>query len=147
METLNNITKLRNIIKFLVRNLGILEKSEAECCGTTLGQCNAVVEIGRASELSLNELAEILNLDNSTTSRTVNALVNQEIAERQTHPEDRRYLKIKLTERGEEMFNEIEKNMNTYFEDVYEAIPEDKREQVIESLELLLKAIGNNKCC
>jgi DNA-binding MarR family transcriptional regulator len=147
MTNTNNIQQLRELVKTLVRNLGILEKSEASCCGITLGQCHAIVEIGSRKTISLNELAEVLNLDNSTMSRTVNNLVNQNLAEREIDPNDRRYVKIKLTKEGESSFQSIEESMTQYFETVLTSIADEKRDQVIESLQLLVKAINNRKCC
>lgn len=38
---------LRELIRILVRDLGILEKSDGSCCGVTITQCHAIVEIGR----------------------------------------------------------------------------------------------------
>jgi DNA-binding MarR family transcriptional regulator len=130
-----------------MRRLGVLEKSEASCCGITLGQCHALIEIGRAGEISLNELAELLNVDNSTMSRTVNNLVSNELIERVINPEDRRYVKITLTEKGGQKFKEIEENMESYFKHILEAIPEDKHQQVVESLRLLMVAIKKANCC
>ena len=63
---------LRELIRILVRNLGVLEKADANCCGVSISQCHAIVEIGRAKEISLNKLAELLTLDKSTMSRTIN---------------------------------------------------------------------------
>lgn len=139
--------ELREMIRFLMRRLGVWEKSEASCCGITLGQCHALVEIGRAGEISLNELAELLNVDNSTMSRTVNNLVNNELIERLINPEDRRYVKIVLTEKGRQKFKEIEENMENYFRHILETIPEDKHQQVVESLRLLMLAIEKANCC
>ncbi len=147
MDNFQNAQKLRGMIKTLVRNLGLLEKGEASCCGITLSQCHAIVEIGSAHSISLNDLAELLSLDNSTLSRTVNNLVNQNLAEREIDPNDRRYIKIKLTSQGMETFQSIEESMNEYFQSILESIPIDKREQVIESLSLLISAAKNNKCC
>ncbi|AOT71682.1 MarR family winged helix-turn-helix transcriptional regulator [Geosporobacter ferrireducens] len=139
--------KLRELIRLFIRNLEILEKSEASCCGITIGQCHAIVEIGRAQKISLNELALLLNLDNSTMSRTVNNLVQQDLAEREIDATDRRFVGINLTEKGSDVFNGIEEEMTIYFNKVLSDIPEDKRDQVIESLELLLDAVKKNKCC
>ena len=147
MKKANDIENMREIIRYIVQNLGILERSEASCCGTTVAQCHAIVEIGRAEELSLNDLAEILNLDKSTASRTVNNLVNDNLAERELSSEDRRYVRIKLTDEGNKVYKDIEKNMNLYFKNVYKSIPEEKQEQVMESLEILLEALKQNKCC
>jgi len=143
----NSADTLRELIRIIVRGLGILEKNEASCCGVTLGQCHAIVEIGRKEEISLNELAKLLNLDKSTMSRTVNNLVKQNLVERKINPEDRRYMMIGLTKEGNKIFREIEDSMKLYYERVLNDISEDKRDQVIESLQILLKAIGKNKCC
>ena len=138
---------LRELIRFLVRNLGILEKSEATCCGTTVSQCHAIVEIGRANEISLNELAEVLSLDKSTMSRTINNLVESNLVVRELHPEDRRYVTIKLTDEGMKVFENIESSMEQYYQSIFSSIPENKRDQVLESLQLIVDAAKKNKCC
>ncbi|CAB1253734.1 MULTISPECIES: MarR family winged helix-turn-helix transcriptional regulator [Clostridium] len=138
---------LRELIRILVRNLGILEKGDSVCCGVTISQCHAIVEIGRAQKISLNRLAEILTLDKSTMSRTINNLVENDFVIRELHPDDRRYVTIKLTDKGVGAFKNIEGSMEEYYERIFKSIPEHKREQVIESLKLLVKAVNQNKCC
>lgn len=147
MDKNKYVNELREFTRLLVRNLGFLDKSEASCCGTTIGQCHSIIEIGAAQEISLNELADILKLDNSTLSRTVNNLVEQQLVSREIDVQDRRYIKMKLTEQGRTVCESIEKNMNMYYESLLNDIPEEKHEQVIESLMLLVKAMNNNKCC
>jgi len=143
----NNAWELREFIRKLERKLGILDEKEMSCCGITMAQCHALVEIGRADRISLNRLAEMLNLENSTMSRTVNNLVNNELVKRDIDPQDRRYVNISLTENGSKTYGSIEASMDLYFRNVYNAIPEDKREQVIESLQQLLDAFDKNPCC
>ncbi len=141
------VHNLRELVRQLMRDIGVLERNEASCCGMTLGQCHAIVEIGRAGELSLNELAELLNLDNSTMSRAVNNLVEQGYAVREADREDRRYIKILLTEQGKRAYKAIESSMESYFEDVLGSIPEEKHQQVLESLIVLEAALKGKKCC
>lgn len=141
------VHNLRELVRKLMRDIGVLERNEASCCSMTLGQCHAIVEIGRAGELSLNELAELLNLDNSTMSRAVNNLVEQGYLVREADKADRRYVKILLTEQGLSTFKSIETGMERYFEDILDSIPEEKQEQVIESLYLLEAALRGKKCC
>lgn len=138
---------LRELIRILVRDLGILEKGDSTCCGVTISQCHAIVEIGRAQEISLNKLAEILTLDKSTISRTINNLVENGLAIRELHPEDRRYITIKLTNEGIKIFKNIEGSMGKYYKNIFESISKNKREQVLESLKLLVEAVNQNKCC
>jgi DNA-binding MarR family transcriptional regulator len=136
---------LRELIRVLVRNLGILEKSEATCCSVTVSQCHTIVEIGRTNDISLNDLAEILALDKSTMSRTINNLVDSGLVIREMHPEDRRFITIKLTNEGDKVFQNIESTMEHYYKSIFSSIPEDKREQVLESLQLIIDAAKNNK--
>ncbi|MFC0906020.1 MarR family winged helix-turn-helix transcriptional regulator [Clostridium sp. MT-14] len=147
---MNNVSKpkqLREMIRTLERKLGILSESELACCRITMAQCHALVEIGRAKSISLNELAQLLDLKNSTMSRTVNNLVTGGLARRDIDFQDRRYVTISLTESGIKMFKDIEEGMNLYFEKIYDSIPVDKQEQVIESIKMLVEAIGKNECC
>ncbi|QHQ62282.1 MarR family transcriptional regulator [Anaerocolumna sedimenticola] len=137
---------LRELLRILVRNLGILEKSDASCCGVTISQCHALVEIGRAKKISLIDLAELLELDKSTMSRTINNLVDAEIVKRETDPENRRYISIQLTDKGTEVFKSIEDNMFAYYTSIFRSIPEDKRNQVLESLQILVQSVKDNNC-
>lgn len=143
----NNSESLRELLRILIRKLGILEKTEFSCCDITISQCHAIVEIGRKDEISLNELADILGLDKSTMSRTINNLVEDNLVKRETHSGDRRYITITLTDQGRNMYNDIESSMGDYYSNILGKIPEDKQKQVLESLELLVEAVKDNKCC
>lgn len=137
--------QLREMIRLLERKLGVLEDNQYSCCGISMAQCHALVEIGRIKDISLNELAEQLNLENSTMSRTVNNLVTNELVKREIDPQDRRYVTISLSENGDKLFKGIEEEMNQYYKKVYNSIPEDKKQQVLESLQILLEAVGINE--
>ncbi len=143
----NLSNELRELLRILVRDLGILEKSDASCCGISLAQCHAIVEIGRADKISLVDLADILGLDKSTMSRTINNLVDAGLVLRELDMENRRYVIIQLTDNGKSIFRNTEESMNNYYQDVFNSIPEDKRDQIIESLQLLTSAVEENRCC
>ncbi len=147
MNFTDNPKQLREMIRIFERKLGLLQESGFSCCGITMAQCHALVEIGRAKSISLNELAELLNLEKSTMSRTVNNLVTNELVKREIDSQDRRYVTIALTESGHKLYEGIEERTNVYFSKVYEAIPENKKQQVLESMQILIKAIIKNECC
>jgi DNA-binding MarR family transcriptional regulator len=147
MKALNDIRNLRESVRSLERKLGMLDEINVPCCGVTFAQCHAIVEIGRAETIYLNKLADILGLEKSTMSRTINNLVNNGTVLRDIDPEDRRFITIKLTEKGINLFQKIEKGWEEYFSKVYTSVPELKREQVIESLQILIKALVENSCC
>jgi DNA-binding MarR family transcriptional regulator len=135
---------LRETLRILVRNLGILDKSDASCCGVSMTQCHAIVEIGRAKKISLIELADLLELEKSTMSRTINNLVDDGFVTREIDSSNRRYVSIQLTDKGLQVFQNIEDSMHQYYSNIFESIPEDKRDQVLESLEILVKSIKEN---
>lgn len=136
---------LRELIRILVRDLGILEKSDASCCGVSLAQCHAIVEIGRKEKISLVDLSGLLGLDKSTMSRTINNLVESEYVFRESDMENRRYIIIQLTETGRSVFKNIEESMEEYYKGIFNAIPESKRNQVLESLQLLKDAVESSR--
>lgn len=143
----NDYKQFRETIHLLERHLDILQDTEFSCCQITLAQCHALVEIGRAESLSLGELARLINLENSTVSRTVNNLVDRGLAAREIDPGDRRYVVIRLTEKGKETFQKIETGMDHYFREIFSNIPEGKKNQILESLSLIVDAVSKSKCC
>lgn len=147
MNFTDDSKQLRELIRIFERKLGVLQEDGFSCCKITMSQCHALVEIGRAKSISLNELAELLNLEKSTMSRTVNNLVTNGLVKRDIDSSDRRYVTISLTDSGDKHYKDIEETMNLYYKKIYETIPENKKQQVLESMQILLEAIDKNGCC
>jgi DNA-binding MarR family transcriptional regulator len=147
MSKANHAQLLRESVRLLVRKLGVLERGDASCCDITLSQCQTIVEIGRARKMSMNLLSEVLGLDKSTVSRSIDKLVNDGIIVRETDSEDRRSVTLQLSEKGQSIFEEVEKRMAIYFDGVVAAIPAEKREQVVESMQYLAQALKGIRCC
>jgi DNA-binding MarR family transcriptional regulator len=147
MTDSKDVREFRELIRMVERKLGVLEDTEMSCCSVSLAQCHALVEIGRAGSVSLAQLSDLLNLDNSTMSRTVNHLVDKQMAERELDPNDRRFVSIRLTEEGKKTFREIEGNMTDYYTRIMAEIPAESRDSVLESLRILIDAITRAGCC
>jgi DNA-binding MarR family transcriptional regulator len=97
--------------------------------------------------MSVNQLTEILGVDKSTVSKSVDKLVNNGILVRDTDPEDRRSVILHLSDKGQSVFEEVEKRTTAYFEEVVATIPGDKREQIVESVQYLGQALKGPRCC
>lgn len=145
--TTENEVVLRELLRLLVRDLGLLQKEDAACCGISVTQCHALVEVGRRGQMNLVELSDCLDLDKSTMSRTISSLTESGYVNRTTDNDNRRYVQISLQPEGQAVFKSIEETMNRYYQCIFEAIPEEKRPQVVESLELLLNAVKQSACC
>lgn len=142
---MDQVKLFRENTRRLEMNLGNINKSDCCCCGISDTQCFILVEIGRKPDISVKELAGILRLDKSGISRMVEELVQKEFVERKPSKEDRRYVVLNLTVKGSERFNQIENNLNIKFKSILDRIPEEKRNQVIEALELYNVACEANE--
>lgn len=134
------IKKFREYTRQLECHLGNMNQSDCCCCGVSTTQCFIIVEIGRKPGISVKELAEILRVDKSGISRSVEELVQKGFVERNPSKEDRRYVVLNLLPKGQARFEKIENDMYIKFKEVLEQIPEKKREQVVEALRLYNEA-------
>ncbi|WP_139489740.1 MarR family winged helix-turn-helix transcriptional regulator [Brevibacillus dissolubilis] len=147
MKELPAYVNVREIFQLLVRRFGILQKDGAQCCGISVIQSHVLYELHKRPNLSLNDLAQILSTDTSTLSRQVNSLVELGWVSRLQDPKDRRYVTLALTEEGERQHDIIARQMQEYVESILVRIPEDKRQQVLESLQLISTAMSQSPSC
>lgn len=148
MHALQGEDALRELFRIIARQIGAFDKNEAACCGVSTAQCRAILELGYRDEAtSLVDLADRLGVDKSAMSRTVDLLVRARLAERREDGQNRRFVSIRLTERGKDVFFQRKESMDAYLKEVLDAIPEDKRGQAEESIHLLAAAIDRVKCC
>jgi len=137
---MDSIKQFREYTRQLECHLGYMNQADCCCCGVSQTQCFLIVEIGRKPGISVKELAEILRTDKSAISRSVEELVQKGFVERNPSKEDRRYVELRLLPKGQERFEKIEHDMYVKFKEVWEWIPEEKREQVLESLRMYNEA-------
>jgi DNA-binding MarR family transcriptional regulator len=148
------IRSFREKLRRFEREIGWQLKNDTECCGVTLAQCHILVEIGNTGEMSIVDLAAVLGLDTSTLSRHINGMVNVGLANRVLNPNDRRYVSITLTEQGQKVYRSIEDICNAKYAKIFESIPQEKYQQVLEGFNLLVDAVieakkteGPSDCC
>lgn len=148
---IQNIRFLREKLRQLELEMGWRFKEDTECCGVTLSQCHTLIELGKRGELSIVDLAAAMGLDTSTLSRTINGMVNIGLVNRILNPNDRRYVLVTLTEHGKNLYEHIENIYNNYYSKVFEFIPEEKHQQVLESFLLVADAVRKYRdvyeCC
>jgi DNA-binding MarR family transcriptional regulator len=139
------IERFRAKLREIERTVWIQTKSEALCCGVTMAQCHAIMEIAAAGELNLKDLASRLGLDNSTLSRTVESLVKDGLAERTPSAKDRRASVIRLNEKGRMAGDRINSTWNRICRDMFRSIPREKHQPLVESVSILAELLAG--CC
>lgn len=145
---------LRKYIRVLERHVDQQLKNHKVCCGISLAQCHALVELDTLAGCTVTELAGRLNLDKSTASRTVENLVQRNWVTRFVDPNDRRFFKIILTNDGKYLVDNINLGCNEMYKTVCCGMAPEEQKVVLEGLRLLTEAIqqkqdyrGLNETC
>lgn len=136
-----NAQVLGSILLAIDRAMGMHTRTEATCCGVTLPQCHAIMEIGLTGKTSVKALSSALGLDKSTMSRTIDGLVESGLVERSLDIEDRRYVVVNLSEKGMEIFQRINRTWHQFCTDLMKNIPLKKHDSIIEALQLIAESI------
>lgn len=148
-----NIQDFRRKLRRLEAEISLNLSGETECCGVTVAQCHLLLETEYLKNASLQSLADCLEVDKSTLSRTVDALVKSGFIRRDEDPENRRKVSISLTEAGAEKVDTINRLCDESYAVIFSCIPEDKHRQVMESVGLLAGAMKEirtregHSCC
>ncbi|MBC7325068.1 MAG: winged helix-turn-helix transcriptional regulator [Moorella sp. (in: Bacteria)] len=76
-------------------------------------------------------------------------MVRQNLLKREVGSLDRRRSILTLTDGGKELVENINRNMRAYTQEILKQIPPEKRQAVLESLNLLVEAMQKIKggCC
>jgi DNA-binding MarR family transcriptional regulator len=135
------VPAFRAALRRIERSIGFQTKDGATCCGVTLAQCHALIEIGAGPGLSVKELSARLGLDKSTLSRTVETLVKDGLADRAPDPSDRRAVAVRLTKKGLASLAVIDKAWNAWGDALFRGIPKARHAQVLETLTLVADAL------
>ncbi|NUO81976.1 MarR family transcriptional regulator [candidate division KSB1 bacterium] len=141
--------RMQRLTQSLLRRYQMRDRNEISCCGVTVSQCYALDVLGEQGEISMVQLARHLFLDKSTATRTIDPLVKRGLVERRFSEQDRRGILVRLTAEGEKLRQEILSGLRASQEHILAQIPEEKRESVLEGLELLSHAVHEwlATCC
>ena len=118
------VGQFRDVLRIFERELDFQNNSGC-CCGVTLSQCHALMELSKEDNLSLNLLSEKLSVDKSAVSRTIENLVNKDLVVRKIPKENRRVTNLKLTKMGIDVCNQINTGNNGYYVKALSSIPDD----------------------
>jgi DNA-binding MarR family transcriptional regulator len=139
---------LQRLTNDLVRYAGLLDRVCTENLNITGSQGYTLLAMPEGESISMNDLSLKMKLAGSTMTRTVDPLVKKGLVDRQPDAEDRRVVRVRLTETGLQAKQQLQETLQWFFSSVMAEIPEGERAQVIQSLERLNGAIINAlQCC
>lgn len=135
------LKKFRHHIRGLEREIAFQQKEDTSCCGVSVTHCYALVEVAGCEDISVTELAETLELDKSTLSRTVESMVASGLVTRTVNEADRRRTVLKLTPEGRAKIECINKFCDDHYRQLFKLISDEKHQIIFEAVELLATAM------
>lgn len=134
--------ELRRLTQRFFRRFGALA-ADVTPCGKPMpmAHAHALLVLLARGELSQQELGEELGIDKSNVARLCAKMVAARQASQRTSESDGRSRRIALTARGERLAREVDAASRERFHALLEALPEDRRDPVIESLRHLVAAL------
>jgi DNA-binding MarR family transcriptional regulator len=141
----DKIRSFRKSLRLFERLTAAQLKGDSCCHGVTLAQCHTILEIEALGQATIVALVRQLDLDKSTLSRTIDGLVNMGLVDRTPHPTDRRFMLLSLTPQGLETADRINQSNDAYFGNVFQEIPAQDRDDVINHFKQLTTAMWQRK--
>ncbi len=111
----------------------------------TTPQMFAIIRIYREEGLTIGDLCDRMLLACSTVSGLIDRLEKVELVERYRDDEDRRVVRLRLTDKGREVTEDLLAKRQEKFQRDLKMISIDRREELINNLNLLINIMKNSE--
>jgi len=138
-------TEAREVLRelsLLIRHLSRISGSGEDDTPLTGTQRLALYELFTGGPMRLNDLAARLGVSAPTASRAIAALVELGLVDRLRDPDDRRALRLGLTESGQARASEREARVAAAFAPALAALSGSERDQLLDLLARLSAQVG-----
>lgn len=132
------LTASRVLVAVAARSLADLDDAE----DVTLTQFRSLVVLASRGPQGMASLAEALGVTPPTASRLCDRLVRKGLIRRRTDRNDRRQVRIALTDAGRHLVDIVTDRRRREIASLLAAVPEDARRSVVAGLQLLAEAAG-----
>jgi DNA-binding MarR family transcriptional regulator len=150
---LSNIRRLNDILSKIFNDVikveeVVMKKSKAQNLSVT--EIHTLEAIGRGEAKTMTHVAEALNINVSTLTAAINKLVTKGYVDRFRIAEDRRIVKVALTETGKRAVREHEAFHFVLVKEAIAQLSPQETESLVDSLEnvheiLLIRAEKNRR--
>lgn len=124
------IDTLRELNYELIKNLGLFRRR----AGLLFGQRHTLYHIKKHEGVSIQELAELLQVDHSTMSRNIKKMKQADLIEIYQDNTDKRRKIIALSELGKRLLEETTESINHTISNILNSLNEDEIEAIIINL-------------
>lgn len=114
---------------------------DGACCeGLSYMEYQALAEMERTDDCSIQSIGRALKFTKSGATRIVDRLERKGLARRRRSPDDGRVCCVRITSRGKGVLSKITKNYSAYLEDVLQDLDLRSVEMIADSLAFLIAA-------
>lgn len=128
----------RVLVAIAARSLADLDEAE----DVTLTQYRSLVVLASRGAQGMASLAEALGVTPPTASRLCDRLLRKGLVRRRTDRNDRRQVRVALTESGRRLVDVVMERRRREIADLLQAVPQDARRSVVAGLQQLAEAAG-----
>jgi len=140
IELLNSVLEAREASRRLVRELDVV-KEKIGLVGISYTQGHVALYLESKGLLTTAELADLLRLDKSTTSRHVTSMIRRGYVRYEKNESDKRVKPIALTPKGAALVKKVHKNANAQVGAALELLGDDECATAIEGMKLYARAL------
>lgn len=132
--------KLSRLISEYTRAFSVLERKYKSRLPVTIQQTHILEAVSKYEQISVKGLSAYLGISISAMSRNIDKLVEKGLLQKRSDTADARIMTISLSEKGQEMFAEIELRKDAYFKQIFSHLAPDKIPEYIDICKKLLSA-------
>jgi DNA-binding MarR family transcriptional regulator len=132
------LTASRVLVAVAARSLADLDEAEE----VTLTQFRSLVVLASRGPQGMASLSDALGVTPPTASRLCDRLVRKGLVRRRTDRNDRRQVRVGLTEAGRRLVDVVTARRRHEIAGLLSAVPEDARRSVVAGLQLLAESAG-----
>jgi len=133
------------LIRHLIRSLRLFQSESIFCEGITFTQYTILDYVSRNQNTGMTELGKFLDVEKSTTTRLVNALIAKKYLEKSKNQNDLRETHLRLTATGEKKNNLVRICMARFLEDMLKKMDKKTKSAMISSISLFSGLVSD--CC
>lgn len=130
------LTASRLLVAISARSIALVDDT------ITIPQFRTLVILSNQGPVNLATLANLLDVQPSTTGRMVDRLVGARLIDRHPHPTSRRELMAALTPRGRRVVRQVTANRRRQLADIVEQMPPRERRGLVRALTAFTAAGG-----
>ncbi len=135
---IDTITDIRGFNRFYTNILGLLDRHILDS-GYTLAEARVIFEINRVEHCTVKKLSVALDMDIGYISRIITKFVKLGIVEKETRKTDARVSEIVFTDKGLEVFHDLDRRSNEQIENMFSKLNESDCKSVCDAMNVIKK--------